>query len=811
MILRQPLRRTPLLPLIVLAALVSSRALAQPLFDVNFGGARSHPFDLLNVAIDLRLDDAHREISGNVTHTLRSLASSLRTIRLDAASNMKIGAVTVDGTPVRFRLQVDSLWIYLNKPLGYGDSARLRVDYSVSPRKGLYFIQPDSVFTERRSQIWTQGEAEDNHFWVPIYDYPNDRATTEIRATVRGDWKLLSNGVFLSATPNADGTRTWQYRLDKPYSTYLIMLAAGDYLVTRDTVDGIPLEYWTYPDQPERVKPTFGHTPDIIRYLRDLIGVPYPWNKYSQVMISEFMFGGMENTTATTLTDAALVDARGFVDYNPDGLIAHEATHQWFGDLVTDRSWYHLWLHESFATYIASRYRGYRYGDDVFLKDMFDDGQLALDADKSLGRSPVAGTSGTKTNLYQRGARIIHMLNRLVGEETFWRACRRFLNDHAYGLVETNDLKLAFEDAAGINLDWFFNEWIYGAGAPVYQVEYRTSRDSLWLRVKQVQKLDSSTGLFAMPVPVEFYLSNRVQSDTIWVSKDDEIFAFHITERPRFVIFDAGDAMLKTVRFPRTDEELIAQLDAPRMLDRLDAARELGFSGREKSTLLNRSQVMRDHYKREPSAYVRAEIIRAFGSLDSTVAPDVIRMALRDSAVDVRRAAIDLSMRISDVQARAAALRPLLADSSDDVVGATLEVLALTSPDQLRPELARLRGVRGRHDHLAESWLTAVLESKASALVDDVAEYASPKYSRDLRSQALTTLSKLDTVTPASRLAIERGLRDNSIFIRTAAASAVRASYDDTMRQMLQRLSGQLAGDEKANVDRLLREDPKKN
>lgn len=807
MMIRQIVRRALSLGLAVVATF-GARAAAQPIFTVAFGGARSHPYDVRHISIDLRLDDAKRQVAGSVTHRIRSLASPLRALNLDAAANMTISAVTADGAPTRFRLIGDTLSIILPKPLPYGDSTSIRVDYSVSPKKGLYFIQPDSLVPDRRNQIWTQGQAEDNHFWLPVYDYPNDRSTTEMRATLRGDWKLLSNGRLLDSKPNGDGTTTWHYQIDRDHSSYLIMLAAGEYLVRRDTVAGVPLEYWGYPDQAERIAATFGRTPDIFRYYLDRVGVPYPWSKYSQVAISEFMFGGMENTTATTITDNAYVDRRGAVDYDPDPLVAHELAHQWFGDMVTNRSWFHLWLHEGYATYLASRYRGHRSGEEAFLKEMYDDGLLALDVDKTIGRNPIAGTSGIKTNLYQRGARVLHMLNQLVGDDIFWRASRRFLERNAFGLVETNDLKIAFEDVSGLNLDWFFDEWIFKAGAPEFEVEYRYGRDSLFLRVRQVQRQDSLTGVFRMPLPLEFYLKNRVISDTVWLSRAEEIFTFPMPERPRFVIFDAGDAMLKTVRFSRADDELVAQLDAPRMIDRYLAARELTATTRDRSTASRRSQALRDRFPKERSPYVREEIIRGFATLDSVIAPEVIRLALADSSVEVRRAAIDISYRIVDKRERASLLRPLLSDSSDNVIAAAIEMLSVTAPEEISASLTKLQGVQGRKGRLAEAWLNAVLQSRANGYIDGVIEYTQPKYSRELRSQAYLVLSKLDTVTPAARAAIEQGLRDNSIYIRTSAASAVRARYDDTMRQMLQRLRGELGGEERANVERLIRDDP---
>ncbi|MEO5931475.1 MAG: M1 family aminopeptidase [Candidatus Kapaibacterium sp.] len=796
--------------LILLAlATICGSATAQSLFDrVTYKGARSHRFDVLHIAIDVHFDDPAREVIGTVNHTIRSLSADLAVVRLDAGENMTFSRMMVDGVPARYEHVGDTLLISLPKQKVYGDTFNISIDYRVKPIKGLYFIQPDSLAPRRRHQIWTQGEAEDNRYWVPIYDYPNDHATSEVTATVQGGWKALSNGRLVSTKNNADGTSTWHYSMEKPHASYLIMLAAGDYLVTRDSADGVPLEYWTYPDMPDRVIPTFGRTPDIIRYISRITGVPYPWNKYSQIFIANFMYGGMENTTATTLNDYALVDDRGLIDYNTDGLVAHEAAHMWYGDLVTNRSWGHLWLHESYATYLAARYNGYHQGDDAFLKEMYDNGISGVNADEQNGRDPLANGRGITPNVYQRGSRVLHMLNALVGEDMFWRSNRLYFQRMGYGNAETNDLKIAFEDATGINLDWFFDEWVYKAGYPAYKVEESYGKDSVKLRIRQTQGIDTLTGLFQMPVPIEFYLRGGVVRDTVWVAQADETFSFPIQERPRFTIFDAGDAILKTVSFRRSDEELVAQLEAPRMIDRFQAVKLLtarDSSLRDRDRLRRKSLAIRDAFLKEPSWYVRDEIVEATGVLDTNVGMEIVMKALRDPSHDVRHTAVDHSYMISDKRVLAPLLRPLLADSSYAVVSSALGMLAAVDTSGLEAILRSIKGIRGRRDKLAYAWLNAESIAQYSTLVDYVVEYVSPDYTGSTRSQALVVLSRLDTITPGARSAIVRGLTDRSPVVRSSAGIAARKHLDKDMRAMLQDLRAQLTGDEKETVDKILK------
>ncbi len=794
--------------LILLASLLSAgvSSNAQSLFDIDYGGSRSHPFDLIHTALDVRFDQRAKKVVGTVRHTIRSLALSLDSIRLDADAPMLFSRITVDGVGAGYRRHDSELVIAVGARR-YGDTFTVAIDYNVVPRKGLYFIQPDSLAADRRRQVWTQGEPDENRGWIPLYDYPNDRATSEVTVTVENGWEVLSNGVLESIRRNEDGSSTWHWNQGRPHAGYLIMLAAGDYLITRDTVDGIPLEYWTYPEHPERVKTTFGRTPDVMRYLKSLIGYPYPWEKYGQVVIADFMYGGMENTSATTLNDMVLVDQRGFLDYNPDEVIAHEAAHQWFGDLVTNRSWGHLWLHESYATYLASRYMGHRYGADVFAREMYDADKRAAGSDERNGRDPISGGQGMTENIYDRGSRVLNMLSRVVGDSLFWLSSREFLRRHEYGLVETNDLKIAFEDVTGLNLDWFFEQWIYKGGMPTYNVGWEQRDDSLYLYVKQTQVVDSLTGLFRMPVVVEAHLDNAIVADTIWVTRASDTFALALSKRPRFVIFDAGNTVLKRLEFPRSQEELTAQLNAPRTIDRLLAVDALvrrdSLEGKEKSAVT----ALAKRYYMEPFPTIREKIVEGIASFGGDEAKGVVRRALGDPDARVRRAAVENSYLIEKGE-RAGALKPLLTDSSYGVIGATLAMMAATDTTGLVPYFASIKGMKGRRDRIAEAWLNAVAVGRIGPLADDVVDYTSPTFDEDTRSKAYMVLSDLDVTTLKVRRAIERGVIDTVDLIRSSAAAAARARRTDAdMRAGLEKIRDASTGEPRRLVESILNDE----
>lgn len=798
-----------------LIALSAVACVAQPLPEIAYdGGGRSHPFDVHHIALDVGFDFERSLVFGRVTHRIRSLNPGLNEIRLDAAPEIKVATVRVDGTDAAFTRTENDLIVSFPRRLRYDDSVSIEISYDVSPKKGLYFIKRNPEHVGSRDQIWTQGEGEDHHYWIPMYDYPNDLATTEVRATLRSDWKLLANGRLVSRTDHRDGTATWHYSMEKPHAGYLMMLAAGDYLVTRDTALGVPLEYWSYPEHPERVEVTFGRTPDMLRYFDSLIGVPYPWNKYAQVSISRFMYSGMENTTATTLNDFSLVDAHGFLDYNPDGLIAHELAHQWFGDLVTNRSWDHLWIHESFATYLAARYMGYRYGDEEFSREMFSNAEGARWTDSDQGRSPIAGGKGYTANIYGRGAFVLHMLNRLVGEELFWRSVRHFLERNAHRVVETNDLQVAFEDVTGYDLDWFFDQWIYGAGMPELNVTSEYDGDSLRLIVAQIQPRDSLTPTFRFPLEIELLdaasglQENPVPArriEQVWISDSINTVVFAVRPEPAAVIVDAGQHTLKRIEFAESASALLHRFRfAGSTVDRIVALNRLATMGTEnleKDEKLEPDpyetigRQLREVLEAEPSPWIREEIMEAAASLRLSNARDIIAAGLLDTVRSVRAAAVENAWAIEDKAERARLIRPMLNDSSNDVIVETLRMLAVTDPQGIEESLERLQFVEGPRQRTARAWMDAVAAGKFNAFADRVAWYALNSSREQTRRTAYETLGALTSTTAAVREAILAGLRDQSDETFKAALDAVKTHGDDVMKALLDEARGELSDD----------------
>ena len=614
--------------------------------------ARTRTYDVIHYTLNVIPDEHARTITGNVTITFVPLRENFTTLVLDAAE-LSIAKATISaGVPLKFNIEPEKekLAIELDKPYSLHDTVSVTIFYSAKPRKGLYFIQPDSAYPHKPWQVWSQGEMEDNHYWFPCYDYPNDKATSEVSITVPDTQYALSNGRLLRITEHpSERKRTFHWVQDKPISSYLISVAAGDYVILKDSCMGKPVDYLVYRTNAADALRSFRKTPDMIRFFSDKIGYEYPWDKYDQVIVADFIYGGMENATATTLTDGTIHDARAALDVSSDGLVAHELAHQWWGDLLTCRSWAHTWLNEGFATYFAALYAEHDQGEDLFqlqLKNIMD-GVIAADAGKN--RRPIVWrgysdpTEIFDVHSYQKGASVLHMLRFLLGDELFWKALNYYAHKNAFRNVETNDLKIAIEEATGENLYWFFEEWLFRAGYPEYEVRKRwdPSEKKLHLLVKQIQKVDEQTPLFIMPIDIEIATEAGTSVHRILVSKAEEEFVFDCAAKPLNVIFDKGGWILKKLTFEKPKSEWLYQLAHGTAIERLDAIhalRKYFALHREEKDVLD---ALRSSAENDLLPLLRAEAINALAQfpLSSDEKMMLLRLA-RDQSAQVRRAAM---------------------------------------------------------------------------------------------------------------------------------------------------------------------------
>lgn len=524
---------------------------------LNFN--RTRTYDVQNYIIRVSFDREKKIIFGDTTVQLKPLTSNFNRVELDAAE-MKFESVKLESEnkDLQYKQTGEKISITLDKSYAPTDLISLRFKYSVKPSKGVYFVdaQIEDGKTERSAQIWTQGEAEEAHFWIPSYDFPDDKATTEQFITVEKDEIAIGNGEQLETTENADGTKTFHFKMPVAHSIYLTSFVVGNYTKVRDSYKEIPLGFYIYPGTESLAQRKYGKTKEMMRVFEELTGVAFPYNKYDQTMVANFNFGGMENITATTMADTEIM-------MNPDNivedLVSHELAHSWFGDLVTCRNWAELWLNEGFATYMEAAYREKVYGRADYLRKVREDALQFIVSDAvgdnkhglyNLSARPDDSIFDTTT--YQKGGAVVHTLRETVGTENFWKAINIYLNRHKFQNVETGDLKKAMEEVSGKNLEWFFKQWVYGSGYPKLNVKqvYNLKTKQLNLTVSQTQSAGKLTPeAFILPIDVEITTARGTNVDRIEIKKREETFSFSVSDKPMKVVLDKGEKIpLKTVK-----------------------------------------------------------------------------------------------------------------------------------------------------------------------------------------------------------------------------------------------------------------------
>ena len=691
---------------------------------------RSHDYDLVHQRIELwDFDWDSTAFNGRVTTALVALRPVLDSIILDAGKLLTIRRVTAArGASLRFTTHGDTLVVYPAKPVAFRDTARFTIEYRgrVDNGRGLTFIQPEGQ-PHRPQQIWSQGEDMNNHCWFPTYDFPNDRMTWELRATVPAQYAVVSNGRLVLDRKNPSGTRTVEWSQELPSSTYLVSLIVAPLTRLTDSWRGIPVDYYVYHEDSALARPLFRVTPDMIDVYSRLTGIKYPWAKYAQTTVADF-FGGMENVSATTLVDW-LPDARAYQDrpWYQWILIPHELAHQWFGDYTTTVDWANMWLNEGFAEFMPGQYwrvkLGARAEDDYYLDEYTH--FMEIDARR---RMPLAALASS--NIYPKGALVLRMLERYLGPERFWASLHTYLTRHALGNATTDDLRQAVLSATGENLDWFWDEWIYQAGYPAFTVTtaYDTAAGKLTLTVKQTQDDSStadSTGLrfttpavFRMPVTIRVgTTAGDVVRRVTLQAREQTIDVPGVATPPTMVVFDDGNTLLKTLTFEQPTAWLATQLRRdPDLWNRFWVIQQLAARGTDPAAAaaLAEAATGADYFR------TRAHAVEALGSFPPPAALPVLEIALRDTSAEVRQTAVQALGEIGGERAIALARNALTTDPSYQVRGAAVAALARADSANRRAVIAQGLALPSYQDVIATAAQRAIAQSNDTSFIDQV-------------------------------------------------------------------------------------------
>ncbi|WP_017304421.1 M1 family metallopeptidase [Spirulina subsalsa] len=621
-------------------------------------GAKPHynpdrPGQVEHIALDLQLDIAQQSFKGTCTITLKPIHSGIKYLTLDAV-NLNIEAVTIGEVAQPFDYNGEQLEIELLQPSGE-EAFKIAIAYSVEqPQRGLYFIAPDQHYPHKPIQVWTQGEDEDSRFWFPCFDYPGQLATSEIRVQVPKSFKAISNGELI-ATEEADPYIIYHWYQKQVHPTYLMTLAVGNFAELTDEWDGIPVTYYVEKGREEDGQRSMGKTPRMMAFLSEKYGYRYAYPKYAQVCVDDFIFGGMENTSTTLLTDRCLLDERAALDNDrTESLVVHELAHQWFGDLVVIKHWSHAWIKEGAASYSEVQWTEQEYGQDDGAYYLLNEARSYFSEDRSRYRRPIVTNIYREAielydrHLYEKGACVYHMIRGILGDELFDKAIHTFIQSNAHKTVETVDLLRAIEQSTGRNLAFLFDQYVFRGGHPDFKVSYSWDNEAnlAKITVKQTQAKSDSTGsdsqLFDLTIPVAFgYVSEakQVSQQTLMLrlNQPEQSFYFPLAEKPKFFSFDVGNYFLKTVKLEYPVAELKAQLKYdPDPISRIEAAIAL-----EKKGGLEAVKALGKALIQDPFWGVRVEVAKQLAKVKLDQAVAALIAGLQDSNPRVRRAVVE--------------------------------------------------------------------------------------------------------------------------------------------------------------------------
>jgi aminopeptidase N len=710
--------------------------------------AVDRPIDIRDIRLELRADLPKKTIEGMAILQLRALRE-VKNIELDAgAFKVKGVSLTTNGkeepSTLPYMHDGKKLTVLIGRPWTAGQEATLRVDYRVeNPKEGLHFFGPTKDEPEAPLIVWSQGEPISNHYWFPCIDAPDQRQTTEIVVTVPEGFEAISNGKLLSRKPNPDSkTVTFDWRQDKEHPAYLVTLVIGQFDVVREEWDRVPVLYYVPKGSKDKVTTTFARTRDMLGFFSKRFGIHYPWDKYAQVVAYSYG-GGMENTSATTMGDI-LQDQRSSLDRDSDGIIAHELAHQWWGDLVTCRDWSHLWLNEGFASYAEALWDENRYGPDAYDYNMYQKSRSAVAGGKSrpvVDRRYPTPASMFDARSYPKGAWVLHMLRRRVGDNAFWKAIQIYGSERRLQGAETSDYRRTVERVSGRNLERFFYDWTERPGSPVVEVttEYVPASQQARLVIKQTQTEEP----FHFPLTVRLHTAGSAKPVVLEqdITDRENTLLVPLTGTPTRVEVDPEQTLLGEIKETKSRDLWAAQLlQGSSVPTRLRAVAHFRDSKSDEDR-----ELLAEALGKEKFWGVQTEIASTLATLGGDKAREALLQGVKQANPRVRRACLDGLARLpKNAQIAEAALEVLRKDEpSYGVCGAAMlayakhggkDVVAVLTPWLSRPS---------HYDSLRASALVALSETSDLAMLDSLINYAKAGNARNTRVAALRGLVQL--------------------------------------------------------------------
>lgn len=702
-------KRIAFLYLVISISAIGMSQAQQLSMDQHYRSTPTKVNNLIHTKLDVHFDYKNQFLNGKEWVTLQPHFYPTDSLRLDA-KGMDIKKIAlVSGqqlVPLKYTYDNNSLLIRLDRNYLSNEKYTIYLDYTAKPNllkaqgsaaindaKGLYFINPDESMPNKPRQIWTQGETEASSAWFPTIDRPNQKTTAEISMTVLDNYTSLSNGALVNQQKNNDGTRTDTWKMDLPHAPYLFMMAVGDFKIYHDKYNNIPVDYYLEPKYAPYAKDIFGKTPAMMDFYGKTLGVPYPWNKYAQIVCRDYVSGAMENTTATLHGEHVQKTKRELLDDNEEGTIAHELFHQWFGDLVTAESWSNLTMNESFATFGEIIWHEHDGGKEKGDKSRFEKLQSYLKSTLN-GNSPALARyyyhdkEDMFDNIsYAKGSLILYALKQQMGDTAFYQSLKKYLTENSFKTGEPQQLRLAMEEVTGKDWAPYFNQWYYKGGHPILKVTRKNENNMLVLNIDQVQ--DSAIQTFQLSLVIDIYTKEGKISKTVQLNQRTTQFTIPLASALEFIDIDPEKTLVGEIRIDKTEADYRYQYEhAPSFANRVAAVL---FAFKNPKTKFGQALLTQALADSDPDLVAMA--IQGIELTDPTVHKSteklIASLAEKSTASIIRASAIAKLAGLKSKKYESLVLNGLK-DQSYMVIASTLMAIKANYPAQLQQALKRV-------------------------------------------------------------------------------------------------------------------------
>ncbi len=646
--------------------------------------------------------------------------------------------VFIDDARCEYKISGHYIVIKPAGELAFGTKHKLTLDYAAQPEAGMiYFIGWNDTTNTKRKQIW----AHRPHGWLP---YQDDLLTVEYIITFDDGFKAVANGERLSQKENSEGTTTWHYKLDKKHPFFSTCIAIGEYDFRQfESNSGLPLEYWYYTEYEENFETAYKYSVVMFDFFEEEIGVHYPYSLYRQIPVEDYMYAAMETTTSTIFGDYLFIPPGSWWQRNYVNVNAHELAHQWFGNYIAHRRSADVWLTEGFATYFAKIFERSIFGEDYYQDQIRQEEDLFYKL-SAKNNNPLGASIAGSQRWYQKGSRVLDMLRYVLGDVEFKAVIKEYVERFGGRYAETKDLEQIINDITGRDLGWFFEQWVYRGGEPVFEIGYRqveniNDKHELLINIKQVHETNELTGMFEMPVEIEIYFKDgSIESVNKFINEQSTTISLLISpgKEIAFIVFDPGRKIIKKVKFNRSLDELKAQaLNSNQMIDRYDALTVL-----KDSVFVGKAEFLVKVYENESYYLNKREALRQVRKLDTAVVHSLVRKAISDSDALVRLEALFNMKKIHpDFKDE---FELLLQDESYEVIKFALRFLCFSFPDSKDKYLEMTKDLTGwRGMDIRFEWLLHAINSSTEEYINELIDYASPKYGFETRINAVNFLS----------------------------------------------------------------------